>query len=460
MRKYLSIAIVFFVFLAIILPSLLSRGMFMDGLLYAAVSKNMAFGDGNFWQPQLSTTILNPFYEHPPLAIGMQSLFFYVFGDKYWVEDLYQLVIAFLIGYVMIKIWKELNQKASFSWLPLALLLVCPLFFWSVKNGMLETTMTLFVCSGLLFYIKSMKVRWFLIFSGICISLAFLSKGVFCLYLWGMPFVFWLVKKEVSFARMTLDSLVLIVGSIGVIALVILLDQQAYDYLYAYINNQVIGSVENVKTVSSRWSILIDFFSESIVIWLLLLISLVLKRIKIKQLVINKNAIALFLIVFSGVLPIMLSMKQRGFYTLSVFPFLAIAVAILLFPFVEELLNRWSKEIRLKIQKIVLVSSILACLSVLVFYPKQSALRDKDLLEITDVVNKHIPAQGGIGISTQLRQNWSLISYLARYGGYSLHLNGSNMKYYLLQKGKDELPPNTKVIDESSGFYLVQTVSQ
>ena len=108
----------------------------------------------------------------------------------------------------------------------------------------------------------------------------------------------------------------------------------------------------------------------------------------------------------------------------------------------------------------MLVSSILACLSVLVFYPKQSALRDKDLLEITDVVNKHIPAQGGIGISTQLRQNWSLISYLARYGGYSLHLNGSNMKYYLLQKGKDELPPNTKVIDESSGFYLVQTVSQ
>ena len=41
-------------FLLVMLPSLLSDGMFMDGLLYAAIAKNLAHGLGTFWSPHLS----------------------------------------------------------------------------------------------------------------------------------------------------------------------------------------------------------------------------------------------------------------------------------------------------------------------------------------------------------------------------------------------------------------------
>ncbi len=42
------------VFIIAILPSLIRDGMFIDGIQYAAVSKNLANGLGTFWAPYMS----------------------------------------------------------------------------------------------------------------------------------------------------------------------------------------------------------------------------------------------------------------------------------------------------------------------------------------------------------------------------------------------------------------------
>lgn len=47
------------------------RGMFGDGLLYAAIAKNLAHGVGTFWAPVLSSTTYAPFREHPPFGLGL-----------------------------------------------------------------------------------------------------------------------------------------------------------------------------------------------------------------------------------------------------------------------------------------------------------------------------------------------------------------------------------------------------
>ena len=39
------------IFIVLIVPLLVQDGMFMDGVLYAAVAKNQAEGFGSFWQP-------------------------------------------------------------------------------------------------------------------------------------------------------------------------------------------------------------------------------------------------------------------------------------------------------------------------------------------------------------------------------------------------------------------------
>ena len=54
--------------------NLLTRGMFMDGLIYTSVAANMAEGVGSFWHPVYTATQFPDFYEHPPLMMWLLSL--------------------------------------------------------------------------------------------------------------------------------------------------------------------------------------------------------------------------------------------------------------------------------------------------------------------------------------------------------------------------------------------------
>ncbi len=75
------------IFIISVLPSLIQDGMFIDGVQYAAVSKNWANGLGTFWVPYLSQNWYqnfhamgsNVFLENPPLVYAIQGLFFKIF---------------------------------------------------------------------------------------------------------------------------------------------------------------------------------------------------------------------------------------------------------------------------------------------------------------------------------------------------------------------------------------------
>jgi len=80
---YLAIAALFMLMTGF---RLFAEGMFVDGVTYAAISRNLANGLGSFWEPHFSATLDTQFHGHPPLALGMQSLAFRVFGDSLLVE--------------------------------------------------------------------------------------------------------------------------------------------------------------------------------------------------------------------------------------------------------------------------------------------------------------------------------------------------------------------------------------
>ena len=75
-------------FLILVSKNLLTEGMFLDGVTYACISRNMACGLGSFWSPSYTQTIGHVFHSHPPLAFGLEALFFKVLGDHWWVEKL------------------------------------------------------------------------------------------------------------------------------------------------------------------------------------------------------------------------------------------------------------------------------------------------------------------------------------------------------------------------------------
>lgn len=67
-------------FLVIVLPRLLGYGLFLDGLIYSSIARNLSESVGSLWKPYYTDTSFPVFYEHPPFGLYVQSLFFRIFG--------------------------------------------------------------------------------------------------------------------------------------------------------------------------------------------------------------------------------------------------------------------------------------------------------------------------------------------------------------------------------------------
>ncbi|MCE2742413.1 MAG: hypothetical protein LW701_02400, partial [Fluviicola sp.] len=101
--------------------------------------------------------------------------------------------------------------------------------------------------------------------------------------------------------------------------------------LWNYFQIQVVKSLETIVTVESRFFIVKRMFSEMIlpiVIALIFYFSYFKKRVELRLTKEQRATSFTFLALgLSAVLPIMVSMKQSGFYILTAYPFFAIAVA-------------------------------------------------------------------------------------------------------------------------------------
>ena len=111
-------------FLILILLPLTRQGMFLDGVLYAAIAKNLALSHGSLWHPFYSQTDFSVFYEHPPLALYFQSLFFKLFGQGFGVEQFYCLLMALGQFALISWYWLKSVKKENATLVHLALLLL------------------------------------------------------------------------------------------------------------------------------------------------------------------------------------------------------------------------------------------------------------------------------------------------------------------------------------------------
>src|ERR1700674_775371 len=103
----------FAVFAAATVPRLVHRGMFVDGVTYASVARNLAEGRGSFWSPFYTSTIYPEFHEHLPLGFWLQSLWFRVFGDHLFVERAYSIAAALTTAFVIAWIWRRLAARGE-----------------------------------------------------------------------------------------------------------------------------------------------------------------------------------------------------------------------------------------------------------------------------------------------------------------------------------------------------------
>src|SRR5262245_65331367 len=113
------------------------RGMFVDGVTYAVVARNMAQGVGSFWKPAFSATVYPEFYEQPPLGVGLQALAFALFGDHLAVERIFSVVVFAVHALLIVAIWRLLLPR-RYDVIPLFFWILPAAVTWAVVNNMLE----------------------------------------------------------------------------------------------------------------------------------------------------------------------------------------------------------------------------------------------------------------------------------------------------------------------------------
>ena len=448
------------VFLLIVYQDLFSNGMFLDGLIYSTVSKNLADGIGTFWNPHFTATCLPEFHEHPPLAFGIQSLFYRLLGGSRFIDKFYSIVTVLIVGYIILKIWKTLGYKHG--WLPLFIWILTPTVFWASYNNLLENTLTIFTTLSMLFYLKNQENKnvSFIFLSGFMLSLGFLTKGFVAFFPWTFPFLLWLIIRQKSFGKMIIDSTGIFVFTIIPLLLLILLFPVARLSLHKYIDNQVIESLRNAVTVDSRFDIVKRLFSELAPAASLCILLLVWSRIRKYPTILvkenSKKALVFVLLGLTGVLPIMLSMKQSGFYIIPAYPFFALGTGILMYPLIESLINKINYDSRGFLYFKSIGYGLFFTGIILSIYFSDHYSRDKDKIKDIYTILPEIPQGTIINITQEMYSDWSLHAYFGRLKNISLDPDISNKREYLLIKKEyysDTLNTNYKISELNTIAY-------
>lgn len=453
--------IVLAIFIGVLSPNLLSDGMFMDGLYYAAISNNLANGIGSFWDLFFTKTLHPHFHEHPPLAFGIQSVFFKLFGGNMLVERIYSFCTFIITGFIITRIWNRLVDVnyQKLAWFPLLLWITVPLVTWSASNNMLENTMMIFTSLSVLFTLKSIENKRILnlVLSGIMLFLGVLTKGLVALFPLSLLLWIFIINRTISFKRFISDLIISLSAIVIPFLLLFIFIPESYESLLEYFNVQIVRSITSIQTTESRFHILQMLFNELSPMIILVFLVWYLTR---KNQFINQKlnwAIIFLLLGLSGVIPIMISMKQRGFYILATFPIFSIALSLFILPRVNYLVEKINykskgyevfKYVSYTLLLITIVSSSLQI---------NKIGRDKEKLGDVYSIIEIVPEGSIISIDPNLQTDWSLHGYFQRYGNISLESKEPfKHEYILVIKGDEKgLPTEYKKKGISLNLYAL-----
>jgi 4-amino-4-deoxy-L-arabinose transferase-like glycosyltransferase len=429
------------VFLILVCKDIFSNGMFLDGVVYSTVSKNLVIGTGTFWNPSFTSTCMPEFHQHPPLAFGIQSIFYRLMGQGRVTDKIYSLLTVVLTGFILLRIWKKSGYKHG--WIPLFIWIITPTVFWASYNNLLENTLAIFTSLSVLFYLKYRENSnyFYLILSGFILAPGFLTKGFVAFFPWTFPFFLWLFLKEKPFRKISLDCAVIVLSSLVPLLLLILFSPTAKVSLQKYLDDQVISSLAGAVTVDSRFYIVFRLFSELFPAAGLCIIILIWSRLKNASGFIPegsvKKALAYIFLGLSGVLPIMISMKQSGFYIIPVYPFFAVAAGILLYSSIDSLVLRInSKSKGFVLFRLIGYSMFITGIVFSVYFSNQYS-RDKNLIKDTYVILPEIPNGSIINITPDMNEDFSLHAYFNRFKNISLDPELTNKREFLLIKNEN-----------------------
>lgn len=162
-----------------------------EGSYMGVLSRNLAEGIGSFWYPAFSQDPPELYHELPPLAIGMEAVFFKIFGDRWPTEKIFSLSILVMNVLVLMGIWRAMGERWNTAWVPLAFWMSVPAIIDATAQSQPVLSSGLFASLSCLTYLISFQRRSLagsILSAGFGVA-AFLSGGYIALAV--LAFTFW-----------------------------------------------------------------------------------------------------------------------------------------------------------------------------------------------------------------------------------------------------------------------------
>jgi len=303
-------------------------GMFMDGTIYATISRNLAINIGSFFEP----IYVDSFESNLSLTYFIQSLFFKIFGDFFWVEKLHNalfLIFNAILIHGIFKIHHKSNALPIFIWW------ITPTIPWIFTNNMMEITVSFFFLLSLFFYLKFKEnhQKSYFIFFVLATIFASYSKAFVGFFPLVFPFVHFFIYRKISIQKLLIEYLVLL-SCVGVVFGLLFcydpaLNQWKKIIAYQLHSNDLVSNSFWLSKLIFLKEIFLNFWPQLFILCLLFIF----KSRKKLVISIHKDVTFFFILFIFAIIPFSIFKKFFGFYLSIAAPFLALGVASYIFNF-------------------------------------------------------------------------------------------------------------------------------
>lgn len=407
---------------------LVSDGMFSDGMLYAAIAKNIALGEGSFWFPQVSDYYEQPFRAHPPLGFGMQALFFKIFGTAFWVERVYNLVLALLTGLLIVRLWQQAGGALRTAFVPLLFWMATEHIPMDFGNNLLENPLSLWTLLCVYWQIRALKTKqWlYLIGAGAALLAAVLTKGpagLFPLAGFGL-YALAMYPREPGrwLRRAVLPTLLLVLSFAAAFGLLVLLQPDALVSLNEYFDYQLRGTFgrEHARVYNTNaWHLPRRLVEQLLPALLLGAIGWGVQYFQKTGPDKRRKQWAWFFLLLgvAASAPLMLSPYQVTYYLMPSVPFYVLAIGLSIAPALERLLNFLKKKPRLilGLNGVLVVGIVVFLFLCIGKWGQPVAGKHRAPLLDVATLNQLYPEPTVFGADSILFNDAGLQAYLARY---------------------------------------------
>lgn len=414
--------------------------MFLDGLNYAAIARNLAEGVGTFWTPHYTDTLYPQFREQPPLGFALQAGAFYVLGDHLFVERVYSLLTGAITGFLIALIWRRTVGTAHLDWLPVAFWLVPSTVTWAMVNNMLENTQAALTTAAVFAFVRAWqaerRAHFWAAASAICILAAVLTKGPVGFFPLAAPFLAASVARDG--AAKGLKTAVIMAATLAAAIGVCFATIESRQALRLYWDTQLLATISGARG-GGRWTSLLRHLSGGIILRMGGLLALIWTASRFSPRRHDQGQrtmwpVFFLLLAVAASLPVALSSRITGHYLVPSIPLYALGFASLAALLAGPALDRWAGR-TLVLRFTTALGAVLLIAALAAPAAGVSFERPRDAAWIAEyyALAPFLEPRTVVATCAAAEKDWGAHAYLQRFFKISLEARGTVGRRQFLQ---------------------------